>query len=300
MSAASKPWEPGFIGTHDVDEALSELRERGAVIIRRPGASVDSFTEFTGQIINSFPHYSVATKERDVITRESHIQTVNKGSDRIPLHRESSFLPTQPDLLAFYCQQPPATGGQTTLCDAVTLLEEMPGDARAFVEGEVFIWTTRLPFERWSVALETSSQSAAAERIERLMARSAPLSTYKYHFDGDVLEGTYQCPLVLPTFWGKHPAFSNSLLQWYYREDGPLVARHLHHVTISGGRSFPADLLAVINECAERMIFETKWQAGDIVLVDNSRVMHGRRSIEDANRRIFVRIGNYRPRTLAG
>jgi hypothetical protein len=279
--------------------ALRGLSERGAVAIRDRAGTRDEFVEFTDELMESLPHHSVATKERDIVVADSNVATVNKGMDDVPLHRESSFLPTQPDLLAFYCEHPPAAGGQTTLCDGVRLLTELPEDIRAFVEGEVFIWRFRMPFERWSVALGTDSQEAASRRIGQLMTRFAPLATYAYGFDGGYLDGTYRAPLVLPTLWGRHPAFANSLLQYYYRKPGPLVAKHLHHATISGSRIFPAEMLAVIQQCAERLLYETNWRAGDAVLVDNSRVMHGRRSFKDELRRILVRLGNYRPGTIA-
>jgi Taurine catabolism dioxygenase TauD, TfdA family len=290
---------PAVVPRYDLATVLSELRERGAVIIRDAAGSLERFVDFTDQLMVSFQHHSVATRERDVVASQSNVATVNKGTDDIPLHRESSFLPTQPDVLAFYCEQPAAAGGQTTLCDGVRLLAGLPAQARSFIEGEVFSWRFRMPFERWSVALGTGSEEAVASRISELMTRFAPLSTYEYRFEDGFLDGTYRSPLVLPTFWGGRPAFSNSLLQYYYRAAGPLVARQLHHAEISGGRAFPADVLEVIRQCADGLTAQADWQAGDAVLVDNSHVMHGRRSFTDQRRRVLVRLGNYR-RGIAG
>jgi len=294
----SGPW-PAVLSRYDPDDVLRELAGHGAVVVRGPAATREAFVELTDGLMESLPHHSVATREREVVAAESNLATVNRGMDAIPLHRESSFLPTQPDVLAFYCEHPPAEGGQTTLCDGVRLLAELPDDVRGFAEEEAFTWRFRMPFERWSVALGTSSKEMASQRIGQLMARFAPLATYDYRFDGEHLDGTYQAPLVLPTFWGRRAAFANSLLQYYYREPGPLVARHLHHAAISGGRQFPAGMLAVIRDCAEGLISEVAWQAGDTVLVDNSHVMHGRRPVGDPARRVLVRLGNYLPEASA-
>lgn len=290
---------PVVLASYGTAAVLRELIEHGAVVVRDPAGTRAEFVEFTDELMESLPHHSIATKEREVVTAESNLATVNKGMDDIPLHRESSFLPIQPDVLAFYCEHPSAAGGQTTLCNGVRLLAELPEDVRAFVEDEVFIWQFRMPFERWSIAFGTDSEEMASQRIGQLMTRFAPLATYDYRFDDGYLDGTYRSPLVLPTFWGRRDAFANSLLQYYYRQPGPLVARHLHHATISGGRRFPADVLAVIRDCAEGLISEMSWQAGDAMLVDNSHVMHGRRSVGDTARRVLVRLGNYLPEVAA-
>jgi alpha-ketoglutarate-dependent taurine dioxygenase len=290
---------PHVLSGYEMAAVLEELHEHGAVVVRDRAGTQEDFVEFTDDLMESLPHHSVATRERDIVAAESHVATVNKGMDEIPLHRESSFLPTQPDVLAFYCQRPPAADGQTTLCDGVKLLTELSGDVRAFVESQTFTWRFRMPFERWSIALGTDSEEIASRRIGTLMTRFASLATYEYRFDDGYLDGTYRSPLILPTFWGKRPAFANSLLQYYYRKPGPLVARHLHNATISGGRDFPEDMLAAVQQCAEGLVSETNWQAGDAVIVDNSHVMHGRRSFQDNFRRILVRLGHYRPEVAA-
>jgi hypothetical protein len=284
------------VAENDPAVALNALRTDGAVIIRNPDGALADFVALTDEIVETFPHHSVATKERDAVgAKETNVATVNKGTDAIPLHRESSFLPTQPDVVALYCQRPPASGGQTTLCDGVALLAALPEDVRSFLQSEVLSWRFVLPPERWTVVLGTTSQEEASLHIKELMTRYAPpLATYDFTFTDDCLDGTYRAPFVLPTFWGKVPAFSTSLLGYYHRRQGAYVAKHLHQLTISDGRPFPEDMLDVIAACAEKLVVETQWQPGDIVLADNSRVMHGRRAIVDEQRRILARLGRYR------
>ena len=37
---------------------------------------------------------------------------------------------------------------------------------------------------------------------------------------------------------------------------------------------------------------EINWQDGDIAVLDNTRIMHGRRAIVDTNRQLFIGMGN--------
>ena len=49
--------------------------------------------------------------------------------------------------------------------------------------------------------------------------------------------------------------------------------------------------MATIRAIAETSTHEINWQDGDIAILDNTRVMHGRRAIADANRNLFIGMG---------
>ena len=51
------------------------------------------------------------------------------------------------------------------------------------------------------------------------------------------------------------------------------------------------DEIEEIREIAEEFTHEINWQDGDIAVLDNTRVMHGRRAIADANRNLFIGMG---------
>jgi Taurine catabolism dioxygenase TauD, TfdA family len=287
--------QPMLLAEWDLVPILDHLRMHGMVMVRDRHATSRGFIDWTSVLMDALPQSAVAAKERDSVSPAYHVATVNKGVDPVPLHREASFVPTQPDLLAFYCEQPPDSGGQTILCDGVALLQALPGDVQRFVVSHSLDWMLQIPGERWRVAFGCDTPQDAARRIDELMAR-APTATYQYQFDGDWLVGTYRCPLVLPTFWGGQPAFCNSVLGYYFRDPGPYVAKHLHAVGLAPDRRpIPADILEAVRADAEALTVEVKWRAGDIVLVDNSHVMHGRRAVTDPVRRIHLRFGNYRP-----
>jgi hypothetical protein len=282
---------------YSAPEIVSGLRDHGVVLLRDHARSLDDFVRITGQVMDSFAHHSAATKERETVgDAGTNVVTVNRGTDAIPLHRESSFLPTQPDVLALYCQQPPAEGGQTIVCDGVALLEALPGWLRRFLEGEELVWRFRMPPERWSAVFGTCERAAAEARIGALMRRHCAYATYDYCFDGEALDGTWRAPFILPTFWQGAPALSTSVLGYYHRGDGPYSSKPLHQVTLADGSAVPGKALDTIAACGEKLTVQTSWRAGDMLVVDNSRVMHGRRAVLDpVRRRVLFRMGHYRP-----
>jgi alpha-ketoglutarate-dependent taurine dioxygenase len=50
------------------------------------------------------------------------------------------------------------------------------------------------------------------------------------------------------------------------------------------------DIVSEINKIAERLITEISWQKGDILMLDNTRIMHGRRAFFDNQRDIYLRL----------
>jgi hypothetical protein len=284
------------ITTSDPLAVLRALRDNGAVLLRDPDRTLAGFVELTDGFLESDPYHSVATRERDAAGGDGmNIATVNKGTDAMPLHRESSFLPTQPDVVALYCERAPAAGGQTTVCDGAALLAALPADVRRFLAGEELVWRFVMPVERWSVVFGSAEPERVSRRIKELMERFGPYATYDFRFtDAGELDGTYRTPFVAPTYWGNVRAVSTSLLYHYHRQ-GPFIAKHLHRVTLSGGRPVPAELVATLEEHADLLLEDADWRSGDVLLVDNSRAMHGRRAIGDPRRRILVRLGRYRP-----
>jgi alpha-ketoglutarate-dependent taurine dioxygenase len=50
-------------------------------------------------------------------------------------------------------------------------------------------------------------------------------------------------------------------------------------------------LLDAVAAAAQRLTIAVPWRAGDVLLVDNSRYLHGRRAFKDAGRTVMVRMG---------
>ena len=48
--------------------------------------------------------------------------------------------------------------------------------------------------------------------------------------------------------------------------------------------------MSELNEIAERITIEISWQKGDILMIDNTRIMHGRRAFYDDQRDIYTRL----------
>ena len=280
----------------DFDPTLvkERLRERGAVLVRARVGPED-FEALSDSLMTPVVHHSTSTTiERDAVSADATTSTVNKGMDYIPLHREASYAPGCPDLLMLYCVKPPDADGETFMCDGVSLLDALPADVRDFVSGATLKWSWQVAPERWRAFLGVQTKEEAAARLKLLSARFAPWEALEAEFDGDTLNGVYQTLCVVPTRWGGLRAFCNSLLIYHYRETSAYYPKTLYTPSLGDGSPFPADVLAQIAERAEAQTRDVQWEAGDILLIDNSRYMHGRRAFTDPHRRILFRMGHVR------
>ena len=82
-------------------------------------------------------------------------------------------------------------------------------------------------------------------------------------------------------------AFANAIL-------GPSFNYQMPTYTFSDGTNIPVHVIRKITLLAEQLTQEVQWQDNDIVVIDNKRVMHGRREIigELSERELFIGMGN--------
>ena len=278
----------------DPNPVYNCLKENGAVRVRA-NASFEQFEALSDGLITPMVHHSTSmTVERDPVNAAATTSTVNKGMDSIPLHREGSYAPGCPDALMLYCVRPSDADGETTLCDGVSLLESLPVPVRAFVENAVLNWSWTVPPERWMTTLGVTSKEDAIARLKLVRARLPAWEHLETDFDGDILHGTFQTLCAIPTRWGNKKSFCNSLLIYHYRTMSEYYPKNIYTPALGDGSPFPPDVLSEVAEYAKTKTFDVHWQEKDILLIDNSRYMHGRKAFTDVNRRILVRMGHVR------
>ena len=274
------------------EQVMEYIREKGTVLIRNCSSTIDDFERLSNELLVPMTHHATSTIERDPINSDATISTVNKGMDGIPFHREGSYAPGCPDLLMLYCVKPANDAGETTLCDGVALLQALSPEINQFVQSAMLVWSWEALPERWRVYLRASSSEEALNRIEAMKSRLSSSEQISVEFIGDVLHGKFATPCVTATRWGEYKAFCNSLLIHHFRLQSKYFAKDRFSVALADGSLFPVDMLNHISAHADDLTVEVKWEPGDILIVDNSRFMHGRRGFQDSSRKIFIRMGH--------
>jgi alpha-ketoglutarate-dependent taurine dioxygenase len=302
---------PTFGGIVDAAQtALEEidvgamLAQRGALLFRGFAFDLEGFKQFSRQHSGEFSDYEggafrAGALNRQTIGGDPTVLTTTGHSQGFPisLHGEMHYLKHPPEILWFYCERPSATDGQTTLCDGRTLWNGLSPEAQAYFRATKICYSRHLEDGDWQTTFGTESldrvaQICARESMEWSYDENTRTVTTRYICDA-LREGEVFINNILPVLDGEWAYSSGWVEKNLASEKGkakpPLMVR------AEDGSPIPDDVLQSVKKSAKAHTIDLNWQAGDVCMVDNLRVMHGRRQATDSNRSILVRMGSARP-----
>ena len=248
----------------DATEIINRLRLHGVVLFRSFRPDLSAFEQFTALLGTSDParHPSLHGRTRDVFT----------GRKALSPHSELAYTPWPPDLLWLYCVQPAAADGRTTIYDGVEFLKQMPESLRLMFE------TRRL---KYSQVFSPHGWSGWYGRSREELSVLFDEWGVDYRFnEANCLFTEYCTSAIRTTKFGGQPAFVNSVI---HALDHP----EFYGLTFEDGLPIPPDVAAELRAMADRIVEHVSWTtAGDFVVIDNTRWMHGREAYEDPGRLI--------------
>ncbi len=219
---------------------------------------------------------------RVAVGTTNEIQSVNLGEDAFPLHPELSREPWKPDTAFFACLSPPSQAGETTICDGIALAANLPDAVKKGFSGRRLLHlmpTWPGLFEFW---LGTANPTAA------LLAAPPPTCPYRFlTTPGGQVARSFSRPALHRPMFADGPAFGNFLLFARFhagRQDFPLL---------DDFTQVPDDWAEAARATGEDLTYSHRWQQGDILMLDNTRFMHGRRSVAHAHERKIVTYFGY-------
>lgn len=249
------------------------FRRYGALLLRGFRLELDDFSAFTRQFCSRFVRNESGRRGR--VSADGTTQTVNIGREAFPLHPELSRVPWRPDIAWFACAAPPSRGGETVLCDGVAVVEGLAPATRAALAPRGLLYREEMPLAAFVDLLGVRDPTPAF--LERLSA-TAPF--HYEHRQGRIFRSFVRPFLHRPLFTDA-PAFGNFLLFARY------MLRARGFPVFENGSVIPDALCEELREVADGLAVAHRWQAGDILMVDNSRFMHGRCEVTDLEERVI-------------
>ena len=275
-----------YIASHK-PEIDTQLARSGAVLFR--GFDAPSVSEFDAAVRAydepNFP-YKESLSNAVRVNLTDRVFTANEAppTTTIHLHHEMAQTPIYPSTLFFYCEIAPDSGGATPLCRSDILLsalaKEEPGLVNAF-EMLGVKYTNVMPGtddagsgqgRSWRSTLGVEEQAQAEERL------SALGYSWTWNADDSLRATTPVLPAVRGLGSGKK-SFFNQLIAafrgWSDSRNTPSKS-----VTFGDGTPITGSDMDVAIKLSDELSYDHQWQAGDVVLVDNFTVMHGRKPFE--------------------
>ncbi len=260
-----------------------QLLKHGAILFRNFGiASITGFERFIRAISPELMQYGERSSPRHKVSDSVYSSTDHPADQPIVLHNEQSYTLSWMMKLWFFCLQPAQQGGETPIADSRRIFKRLSSRlVEKFEEKQVMYMRNYgvglgLP---WQEVFQTGDKS----EVEAYCRQSGIM--YEW-LDGERLRTRQIRPAIRrhpktdEHVWFNHALFfhvssleaatRDSLLSGLKEEDLPFNTYY------GDGSPFEATTLGEIREAYRRETASFPWQAGDILMVDNMLMAHGR------------------------
>lgn len=266
-------------------QLLEDLQRHGAILFR--GFALESPEDFDAFItafdLPNFP-YEESLSNAVRINYTPRVFSANEAPSEVNiyLHHEMAQTPIYPGKLFFFCRQPAESGGETPLCRSDILYRQMRERCPCFAEKcetKGLRYTNVMPGindpksgmgRSWQSTFSSESRADVEQRLRSLDYSWEWLPDNCLRATTPVLPAVRELPDGRKTFFNQLIA---AFQGWKDARNDPSKA-----ITFGDGTSIDPDDVRLVAELAEALTFDMPWQQGDVVLVDNFLVMHGRRS----------------------
>ena len=284
LTACSDTPLAALLNEQSAEDLLALLRGVGAVVFRGYPLTGD---EGFDQVLSALPldpfTYSESFSNAVRRSRTERVFTANEAPPEVEifLHHEMAQTLLAPRYLAFYAEVVAATGGATPLCQSEWLLDHLDRllpDFTARCRRLGVRYTHTMPVasdsgsgqgRSWRDTLSVGGREEAEMRLQAL----------GYGFEwlaGDELRVTTPALAAVRSLAPGREVFFNQLVAafagWRDRRNQGGNA-----VSFGDGSPIPEQLLDTVVEAAYEHAHDHCWAVGDIALLDNLQVMHGRR-----------------------
>ncbi|GAA4545264.1 TauD/TfdA family dioxygenase [Amycolatopsis samaneae] len=274
--------------------ALMELLESyGAVLIRN---AVDNpeLLDRVSRVVGAgdLLEYTERSTPRSVVSGNVYTSTEYPANQTIPQHNENSYAHQYPLWLFFACALASETGGETPLADSRAVVDRLPADlVRRFRDKGVLY--TRAYREGMGLTWQETFQTQDRGEVEEFCRRHGMEFEWT---GGDGLRTRHHRPATARAASGEEVWFNQAhlfhvsnlakgvreaLLEMYDEQDLP---RHAYY---GDGSPISDDDMAAIRGAFDETCHQFPWRNGDLLVINNLLMSHGRRPYT-GKRRILV------------
>jgi alpha-ketoglutarate-dependent taurine dioxygenase len=265
-------------------ELLEEkLRKHGGILFR--GFNLQGPEDLEGFIraaSGESLEYRERSSPRTAVQGNIYTSTDYPADQPIFLHNENSYQKEWPRKIFFFCRQAPGAGGETPIADVRKVLARISPEIRDRFAERRWMYVRNFG-DGFGLAWQTVFQSTDKEAIERHCQDKGITVEWK---DGDRLRtravrtALARHPVTGELVWFNHatffhvstlsPAVREALMEEF--EDGELPANTYY----GDGTPIEPEVMEHLREAYRAETVAFPWQKGDLLMLDNMLVAHGR------------------------
>lgn len=271
-----------------IDERLSK---HGGILFRGFDSSgIDEFERFISSLSDEILDYTFRSTPRNEVSGKIYTSTEYPAEKSIPMHNEMSYTTRWPRKIWFYCVQPATEGGETPIADSCAVYRSIDPEIRAEFEAKGVRYVRNylpgidLP---WQEVFQTQDK----REVERLCGELA----IEFEWVGEEGLRTRQtCRATTTHPETGEPLWFNQAHLFHISSADPTVRDFLlaelgeenlpRHAYFGDGTPIPEAALDAIRAAYERLTTAFAWRQGDLLMLDNMRIAHGRRPFKGPRR----------------
>ena len=307
MPESWKPLEidPGSVGATATPDGLvdylrtdtgldDQLIKEKALVFRGFGVEPGALDAVLDLLLPNRLAYVHGNSPRTKVGANVYTSTEYPQEFTISMHNELSYAAKWPARLTFYCETAAATGGATPLVDGVRWLESLDDEVReAYAGGVRYTQNLHDGFglgKSWQETFESDDR----DHVEAFLTESGAAFEWKS-------DGTLRVSSVRPSTT-RHPVtgaevWFNQSDQWHAAALGDETAAALaqimpeedlpQSVSFADGSPIPGEYAIQVRDRGLENAVDVNWRQGDVLVIDNVLVGHGRRPFT-GQRRVLV------------
>jgi alpha-ketoglutarate-dependent taurine dioxygenase len=261
----------------------SQLRQYGGILFRNfEPKGVAEFEEFIQVVSGELLEYRERSSPRSHVRGNIYTSTDYPADRTIFLHNENSYQYKWPLKIFFFCVQPAQEGGETPIADVRKIFQRLrPEITDKFAEKKVmYVRNFGDGFGLdWQIVFQTSDRMKVEDycrnnQIEFEWKSGNRLRTKQ------VRQAVIRHPKTGEFIWFNHAAFFHistlepnlrqSLLASFKVEDLP------HNTYYGDGSPIEDFVIEEIRAAYQQETISFPWKLGDILMLDNMLIAHGR------------------------
>ena len=270
----------------------SDLFKNGFVLLNLNSTDLNEFELFTKKFSSDF--HEVGTRQSLKDKSGDGYTTKTSAENYILLgHSEGMYrpYPPPPNICFFMCVIPPnSLGGETTIVDGVQLLNSLPQDLKNKLITFGVIYQSKWKPSRWQAEFCVETEKSLKAILNRL-------PEFNYSIENGILNLRSRMKAVHKTHAGLL-AFANGILAHLPRinhprySELPVFFNSTNALYFGNGELFSEAEINQMIDAYDQNLIKHSWEAGDILMLDNMRFMHGRmQTAKKCERLILSRFG---------